>query len=301
LVVIAIIAILIGLLLPAVQKVREAASRMSCQNNLKQIGLALSNYSDSTGFFPIGGHSTTPKHGWVAFVLPWIEQDNVRKRYDIARDWFDPTVVNGFANADVMKIPIKILNCPSANLNRPGTETITDGTFTGATWDYTNTSSVAANAFTADPANGGYTDAMKRAGIISSGTGARFNDIIDGTSSTILVAEAANRPQYWVMGKLNNTSAPDSGSCGTGCVTGGLWADNQKGMSIGGFDPALGTTAAGGSCAINCTNGWEIYSMHVEGANAVFADGSVRLLSKSMKITTLLSHVSRAGGEVIAE
>jgi prepilin-type N-terminal cleavage/methylation domain-containing protein len=295
LVVIAIIAVLIGLLLPAVQKVREAANRVKCQNNLKQLGLALSNYEVTNGKFPVGGHSTTPKHGWVAFVLPFIEQDNVRKNYDINIDWFQGN------NLNVVTIPLSILTCPSAVARNPVTETLSDGTFTGAAWDYTNTSSVANNSFTNSPANGGYTDAARRAGVITSGNGCRISEITDGTSNTLVVSECANRPQYWRMGRQDTATAPDSGSCGVGCVTGGLWADNQKGMSIGGYEPALGTTVNGGPCVINCTNGWEIYSMHSQGAYGVFADGSVRLLGKNMSAATLFALVSRAGGEAVSD
>src|SRR5262245_21114790 len=97
LVVIAIIAVLIGLLLPAIQKVREAANRSVCLNNMKQIGLGLHNYHDSYGFFPPGGIAgdkavpqlgvpVGPRHGWAVFMLPYIEQDSLFKKYRVDLD-----------------------------------------------------------------------------------------------------------------------------------------------------------------------------------------------------------------------
>jgi len=92
LVVIAIIAILIGLLLPAVQKVRDAAARATCQNNLKQVGLAIFNHESATGYFPTStrppgvtplGVTPLPRISWTIAVLPYIDQDNLRRTYDI--------------------------------------------------------------------------------------------------------------------------------------------------------------------------------------------------------------------------
>src|SRR5947207_1365331 len=130
LVVIAIIAVLIGLLLPAVQKVREAANRMSCQNNLKQVGIALHAFASDRGVFPPGGVriaynvTATPEiknligtphptlganQGWVPFLLPYIEQGNLASGYQLNVPWYDNTVANsaGKYNRDIATQRIK--------------------------------------------------------------------------------------------------------------------------------------------------------------------------------------------------
>src|SRR5438132_1344892 len=117
LVVIAIIAILIGLLVPAVQKVRQAAARIQCANNLKQIGLALHNYHDSTGGFPPAKITAPTVHAWTVLILPYLEQDNLFRRYRMDRDWND-AATNDADPGGVNQTVLKGYLCPAAPSGR---------------------------------------------------------------------------------------------------------------------------------------------------------------------------------------
>src|SRR5437660_1646014 len=117
LVVIAIIGVLIGLLLPAVQKVREAANRMTCSNNLKQMGLALMTYSDTFNQFPPAWDYEPPNpptrktavvHSWCIFILPYLEQETLYKQYDFNQPLYNPP------NSTVVQTKLKVFQCPSA-------------------------------------------------------------------------------------------------------------------------------------------------------------------------------------------
>jgi prepilin-type N-terminal cleavage/methylation domain-containing protein/prepilin-type processing-associated H-X9-DG protein len=297
LVVIAIIAILIGLLLPAVQKVREAAARMKCQNNLKQLALGCHNYESNYMRFPEHSVTTPYRHGWVALILPYLEQENIKNIYNnTSANWHDAV------NQTARMSQVKTFLCPSADEARVADSVFTSGgtsygPFQGAAWDYTNVWGISAGLATLV---GSPTDSPSRYGTITTG-GSSMNQVSDGTSNTILAAECVNRPQYWVKGKRDTTGTPPSGSGGAGVVTGGVWADHQKGLSIDGVDvSAAGVVTQPGNCSINCTNAYEIYSTHTGGANAAFTDGSVRFLREGLAIQTLSAICTRAGGEVIA-
>jgi prepilin-type N-terminal cleavage/methylation domain-containing protein/prepilin-type processing-associated H-X9-DG protein len=282
LVVIAIIAILIGMLLPAVQKVREAASRLSCSNNLKQLGLALHNFHDAHGKFPPGqvqgpypeaGVFGPVNHGWAVFILPDLEQQPLYNAYH----W--DQLLSAPANQPVVAHPLK--NFWSASAPEQD-RYFYGGPFAayggkGACGDYAPTWYV-------DPAltTGDYK------GVLAPNCMTRLTDIADGASNTILLTEDAGRPRLWQAGK----AGPDQ------AVVGGPWAGFNTGITLKGS--TLDGTSRPGPCALNCTNDHEVYSFHPGGANAVFADGSVHFLPAGMSIRVLAALVTQAGGEAVS-
>jgi prepilin-type N-terminal cleavage/methylation domain-containing protein/prepilin-type processing-associated H-X9-DG protein len=297
LVVIAIIAILIGLLLPAVQKVREAAARMSCKNNLKQIGLALHNYHDAKGYFPPGalrspatgtvgpfyrkfGVTTNGvRHSWSVFALPYLEQENLIKGYDINSDWASA------ANQAARESPVKIMVCPSAPGAPPrfNQKTVNNVAIRAAGSDYGPN-----NAYGAELEAAGLVDAaVNRAGILQVNASWSIPEIIDGTSNTIMISECAGRPDRWQAGRMTVALGQNDGG----------WADHDNEYIVHGYT-ADGTDSPG-PCHTNCTNNNEVYSFHTGGANHVFADGSVRFVSASMDIRQFVKLVTRNGQDVV--
>lgn len=327
LVVLAIIALLVGLLLPAVQKIREAAARIQCANNLKQLGLALHNYHDVNQSFPQAykplpyNDSTAPPgtgtYGASAFtlILPYLEQASVYRQIDTAkaalsRDNMPP-------NNSAYSTPLKVFLCPSA----PGNPTVD---YSAELWN-------SFNNFGIDARNPpglifGRTDYAPDAGMsadivgININAGAsiicqppdspvRITTITDGTSNTIMVVEDAGRPTwYGSKGVVNMPSY--TGAPGTTPQGGGAWADPLNYIATNGGDPSGSGIAAGGgflgipsapwNCANGCTNDSEIFAFHTGGSNVVFGDGSVRFVRNGLTMAQLQALLSRAGGEVIS-
>jgi prepilin-type N-terminal cleavage/methylation domain-containing protein/prepilin-type processing-associated H-X9-DG protein len=304
LVVIAIIAILIGLLLPAVQKVREAAARAQCLNNLKQIALAAHNYHGDHGRFPVGARlpvyvGDRPTEGtnlWVE-LLPYFERDNLRKQWD---DYDNRNNVAGGTNATQAKV-IKILICPSDPLPEPVAELTAANSLTPPwCWGFYGMSSYGGNAGKRSVKAGSPPNftGMTRDGIFFINSSLRMTDVTDGASNTLLFGERYHRdPQYDLQHDAIWPGSPSMAQCGrwgyianAGAMTNVTLSTpvmiNYQ-MSPGGDF----TSVENRICAFG--------SGHSGGANFAFADGSAHFLSDSTPWLTLQALSTRAGGEVV--
>jgi prepilin-type N-terminal cleavage/methylation domain-containing protein/prepilin-type processing-associated H-X9-DG protein len=291
LVVIAIIAVLIGLLLPAVQKVREAASRMKCSSNLKNIGLAAHQHHDTYGVFPPASAQapfTVPQgqviqgaHGTFPFLLPFLEQEPLARIYRWDRRSQGPE------NQPVATTQLKVLQCPSAPEQDRWVTAVEDpGNYSyggkGACGDYGGIREIDTRLV-----DMGLVDrAADYRGVLTVNHLTRLAEITDGASHTILITEHAGRPKLWRACRPVPGVYAVSAAWVAGTITLG------QGSSYDG-------TTKPGPCAINCTNDREVYSFHPGGANAVFADGSVHFLQAAMSIRVFARLATRAGGEVV--
>lgn len=289
LVVITIIGALVALLLPAVQAAREAARRAECQNNLKQISLALYQHHDTYGRFPPGWVQepfTVPQgkivggHGLFPFLLPYFEEVSLAEVYH----W--EFRCQGPENQPVATMQLKILQCPSAEPDRWVTvvEEPTNYGYEGrgACGDYTAVRDVDTRLVDL----GLVDEAANYSGVLTKNYLTRLQDITDGTSQTILVTECAGRPEMWRAGRpIQEIYAP-----------GGAWVGPT--LIFGQGSSPDGATKPG-PCAINCTNNREVYSFHPNGANTVFADSSLHFLNADIDIRIFARLVTRAGDEVV--
>ena len=272
LVVIAIIGILIALLLPAVQAAREAARRMQCTNNLKQIGLAMLTYESAHSLFPPACVGAPTTHNILTFLLPQLDQQSIQDLYHFDSNW------NAAINKPAIENDIDTFVCPSA----PGGRSFVT--------DYCTNEEI-----TAGP----------RAVLIASGASAvrsdwhgfflhcddlenqpeptRISDVRDGLTNTFSLFEDAGRPFIYVMGVRNTSKYKVSDS---------LWA--SRGVEIFIHDTC-------GGRVFNCNNNNEIYSFHVGGANFLYADASVHYHPNEMDAELFCALFTRAGDDLVSQ
>src|SRR5262245_30989923 len=323
LVVIAIIAILIGLLLPAVQKVREAAARTQCFNNNKQLGLALHGFHDANGYFPPAGVDTPygwprrgikpgVQHGMGAFLLPYIEQNALAQQYRWDKDWRSPE------NQPVVTARLNVYICPSV----PNGDRLTGvKTGSGFTWREYAGDYAPQSGFRRDLAVAGYADFIAgdfagnpnppsdvigeggpyRGVFETCGQFAAYIDnaysiaqITDGLSNTAFLTEDAGRPLSYVRGPKPHPTSPDGGANG---LDGAGWA--SRGMNYGIDGTTFDGIAGSGPCFMNCNNRDEHFSFHPGGGVHLFGDGSVRFISENMSTKIMAAMTTRVGGEIV--
>ena len=342
LVVIAIIAILIGLLLPAVQKVREAAARMSDSNNLKQLALACHNYESANGVLPANAPSPSGNNpdsfGYSvhAFILPYIEQENLGRTFDPNSQ---PLFVPGggmfgqlnpavaFAAGTVVKTFI----CPADNQDPICTTNTGGGNYAGTNYVYNIGSGLSPNDPANNPANvNGIHVRFPSDGMFFNKAHIHLTDVTDGTSNTLLFATCLRgldvtvtgpfasltpdqrRRQY---GNVSSTHSP------VGTAPGGLnpamspadqaaatsWLGNRGGAWIwasgsgNGFVAALPPNSPTPDVVAHGI-GWQTArGPFTGGVNVALADGSVRFVRDSIPLATWRALATRAGGEVLGD
>ena len=304
LVVIAIIAILISLLLPAVQQAREAARRTQCKNSLKQIGLAMHNYHEVHLTFPPGwidqNNSSRANWGWAVYILPMVEQDNLYRSLAVGNESLGATLDN-VTRFRFLTTPMPMFRCPSDTAPDMNTEhlLLSDNLANQVT---TTSNFVAANGggdWTYDGTPGG----MK--GVFGRNSRCRIRDFTDGTSNTIMVGERA-----WVLPNGNN----GIDTCRAATVFGitanvtngthvqrnvmakGLFGINQTGLDLT-QTPNIEL----------CSRSFS--SRHTGGAQFLLGDGSVRFISENIQRDQQLTNgdfvwqnlLNKADGHVIGE
>jgi prepilin-type N-terminal cleavage/methylation domain-containing protein/prepilin-type processing-associated H-X9-DG protein len=338
LVVIAIIAILIGLLVPAVQKVRDAAARSQCQNNLKQIGLACHGYHDANKQLPPGNlgpqsSGTTWGMSWTVFILPYIEQSAMHSKLNLAPGqnlmWGNSAGSTAAVsnNNALHNFKVPIYRCP-ASVTPEFARAANPATLNWQVSSYVGVSGVVHNmtiipgytpsryAFGAGTGNSsGFASGE---GMLVPGKGPHLTGVTDGTSNTILASECTDFLTLqggvkvnWGPGDHHSTwIGANKNTELTGVVTNGDWrmfsvVAVKYGINLKNF-PSI-TQASNGNCHFSvgiCL--WNsslapLNSTHSGGVNAVMGDGSVRFFSDNLPLATLGRLATRYDGQPVSD
>jgi prepilin-type N-terminal cleavage/methylation domain-containing protein/prepilin-type processing-associated H-X9-DG protein len=326
LVVIAIIAVLVGLLLPAVQKVRDSANRMKCANNLKQMGLALHSFHDTRGSLPLAmdNQQTSSKWikywgiSWFTFIMPYLEQDNIWRQTDQELDNTTIALPNRYYPWDNKRFLglgtlQTMYNCPADSRTLVVQDT---GGFKIAFTAYKGVSGVAhwgslGEAGEIDPTTNLNT---KMNGMlvpvqcaVSRPPGVRFADVKDGLSNTLAIGECPPSSDLnfgWMFAGWGNSGAGD-----TDIILGISEREDTYGVdpagkscSVGNRDPNATNPPAWKlqqGTLQNMCDGLHYWSLHNGGANFAMGDGSVKFLTYSLDPITQRAMATRNGGEVI--
>jgi prepilin-type N-terminal cleavage/methylation domain-containing protein/prepilin-type processing-associated H-X9-DG protein len=311
LVVIAIIAILIGLLVPAVQKVREAAARAQCQNNLKQIGLAIHGFHDTYKKFPVGAHDDDNRSWcWRTWILPHIEQGPLYSKMVAAGMWVPPNMgdganganVDGIANSEIGTSPAALRNlaknklpiymCPSDTLPDFDNDGYAKANYCGnigTRFQINNTTAMNVTGCAPGNAKGNLQSGVFLFANDNNNTWAtKMASILDGTSNTFFVGEVSDT-QNVNGNSINNARYP-------------IWASGNDEGSCNGIENAGAVfRMADDVYFLNRKTGNQsnasFGSRHSGGANFLMGDGSVRFVPDSISATIYRAAATRQGGE----
>jgi prepilin-type N-terminal cleavage/methylation domain-containing protein/prepilin-type processing-associated H-X9-DG protein len=324
LVVIAIIAVLIGLLLPAVQKVREAAARVQCQNNLHQLGLAMHNYEGAIGHLPPAFRNTVPPawtglpayfFSWSALaeLNPFLEQTNIYNTMDLTQPIYVPPNFNISAtNQFAVQQVVKLFLCPSDKMQPVSVA------YGEPVIGPTNYAVCVGTGTT----NGGppFGSPLNSDGMFTAGTGFRITDVSDGSSNTAMMSESLlgdgaesaggaipGNPQlvyaYTGFGApLSDSACAGAGQWNVSNRRGFMWASGE--MRCGSYNHYYTPNAATYDCVTNDLTTFTSFafraarSRHSNGVNVLFGDGGVRYVSQSISPSTWRALATRSGGDL---
>jgi prepilin-type N-terminal cleavage/methylation domain-containing protein/prepilin-type processing-associated H-X9-DG protein len=303
LVVIAIIAILIGLLLPAVQKVREAAARAKCQNNMKQVGLGLHNYESANQKFPGGSDYTVALGNWRVEIFPYMELDNVYNQ-------LPGTIVNGKMKKDVYNstplrnLVLSVWKCPSSSLpeTQPSSWTTWWANYShqvpayqGIMGAYPDPAGTSSNVLASN--YGGWWTSN---GMLLANEQTRMADCQDGTSNTVFVGEQSGKVRncsYAAGDARNGYYTPWGGCTFPGPVrspgSGDIW-----GMGLSAVAYQNNSSTCGAGAGMSWGGNTILNSFHTGGINVLLVDGSVRFVPDGLDFVTFQRLCARADGNV---
>ena len=292
LVVVAIIAILIGLMLPAVQAARSAARRMKCSGNMKQIGLAVHSYVSVYGVFPpskVEYSYTNPNreiaHNFIAFILPYIEQHSVAENYDFNVNW------QNAKNRPARQTRISILICPDAPQKRMcRNSTTSQNVVEFFVSDYTSCEQISPGVRKTLRDSGRVADRSDWRGMLRAQWDGSVGpeSVHDGLSNTIMFVECAGRPFKYGYGRRRG----DPESSPKEPMSGAEWADARSQVWVHDL-------CGSGFQMFNCSNENEIFSFHEGASMFLFGDGTVRLLQDSIDPNVFVSYFTANGDDTV--
>jgi prepilin-type N-terminal cleavage/methylation domain-containing protein len=311
LVVVAILGLLVGLLLPAVQSVREAARRVECKNKLKQLALAMQGYHEAQRCLP-PARNKTPKYGLMPYLLPYLEEQNLADIFDYTKSFSD------VANQPAATTVLSVVLCPSTptseiiNLRNSSKTGKSYGTFltaggsssdpgapgimTGRRCDYWVNHQIDSTYYVAP-------DGVSKPTPLLSGT-LTLASVTDGTSHTTMFMEHAGYDQHFAKGiQFDETdfTLDQPGAWGTWV---GWCAFKVQGYpTFNEYNPYPTTkaTPAGKDCTVNCNNSQGLYGFHPGGAHVALCDGSIQFLSEAIPLELLLFLATKNGSELLPE